>query len=61
MAAAKSLELEHQHRAQNIEAFQLESKCRASVTESLIINSAFKLAAVLGHFAGGWVGDKEAI
>lgn len=40
---------------------KLESRHRASVTESLIINPAFKLAAVLGHFAGGRVGDKDTV
>lgn len=39
--------------------FQLESKHRASVTKPLVINSAFKLAAVLEHFAGRWVGDED--
>lgn len=58
---SKIFRVEHQHHAQNVEAFQLESKCRASVAKSLIINSAFKLAAVLGHFARGWVGDEDAI
>lgn len=53
--------VEHQLRAQNIEAFQLETKHRASVTKSLIINSAFKLVVVLGHFAGGWHRDEDSI
>ena len=41
--------------------FQLETGHKASVILSHIINCAFKLAAVLGHSAGGRVEDEETL